>query len=61
MEKINRCPMCGYNQYVKYSDNTIMSLEEAFDILYKASLDNATLTAKAELLDEFAQRIREID
>ena len=63
MEKINKCPMCGIHQSIKYSDDVILSIENAFAVLYEGSLRTQkkrdelykqvdTLKARAELFDE---------
>jgi hypothetical protein len=54
MEKINKCPMCGIHQRIKYSDDLVLGIEDIFDTLHAAAAEHDTLKAKAELFDEAA-------
>ena len=70
MEKINKCPLCGVHQSIKYSDDLILPIEDAFVVQHESSLRTQkkrgelykeidTLKAKAELFDRLVRVCRE--
>ena len=57
MEKINKCPMCGIPQLIKYSDDIILPIEECFDTLHASALAYDGLKAKESLFNELTSFI----
>jgi hypothetical protein len=53
MEKLNKCPMCGIHQLIKYSNDIVLPMEECFDMLQGAAVDHDTLKALQEIVTEF--------